>query len=144
MIIMILFLIIIAQAGCVHADPSFQFSYFGWHTLLYFHLKGRCWIESSFKSFPVKISSFLSVCKECQGSLLNQMWRMRTLMASKIAEVNSQNMKWHFVKWRVQYALSVSAGVAHLLNVRSTAISFDKIWIYPIFLLEINSQVFWL
>ena len=27
MIIMILFLIIIAQAGCVHADPSFQFSY---------------------------------------------------------------------------------------------------------------------
>ena len=83
-------------------------------------------IESSFKSFPVKISSFLSVCKECQGSLLNQMWRMRTLMASKIAGVNSQNMKWHFVKWRVQYALSVPAGVAHLLNMRSTAISFDN------------------
>ena len=28
MIIMILFLIIIAQAGCVHADPSFQLTIF--------------------------------------------------------------------------------------------------------------------
>ena len=80
-------------------------------------------INSSFKSF----SLYSLFVKECQGSLLNQMWRMRTLMASqKIAGVNSQNMKGCFVKWRVQYALSVPAGVAHLLNMRSTAISFDN------------------
>ena len=87
----------------------------------------RLSLHRLFHWFKLQSFSLYSLfVKECQGSLLNQMWRMRTLMASrKIAGVNSQNMKGHFVKWRVQYVLSVPAWIALWESVRLSAMSFD-------------------